>query len=236
MIIIPENKSISVAPQETFIVTYHRVVRSPDEETFQPRIPKKVDDFESTEEDLNETQFLNQQSSSEEIPIEYVADEGKENSQLIESEPNKSKPSEPKKYNANDFKTKVSAETKTLSSNESTSEKQKLPIYNPNPVIKYNNSFKKDPKVNSSFSDYNFKSDNSNSKVPSKFMLEKKKLKSDSDEVLMNITRNVKVNETHLMSDQPIATDSDLTHNTTDITEDDSLDGFLQNTSKSIDL
>jgi len=226
------TESIATKPQATFIsqsaaATYRRVERSPDEEAFQHRIPKKVDDLENTEEDLNETQFTSRQSSSEEVPTENADDE-KDTSEPLKDDQSKNKPSEPKKYNANDFKSKVNVETKTLASNDSASEKQKLPSYNPNPVVKYNNSFKKDSKLNSSLGDYNFKAENSNLKLPSKFILEKKKVKSDPGEVPRNFSNTSRLNETRLMSDQPVVTESDATHNSTDAS-DDAFDGFLQN-------
>ncbi|XP_054268610.1 uncharacterized protein LOC128990308 isoform X1 [Macrosteles quadrilineatus] len=202
-------------------VTYQRAKRSPDEETFQPRIPKKVEDYEITEDDFNDTQVTSQQTSSEEVSLDNE-DEAKETPQVIKDQKNKQ--NEPKKYNASEFK-KVAAEIKP--SNDSAGEKPKLPIYNPNPVIKYNNSFKKDSKLNSSV-DSSFKADSSNLKVPSKFM---RKVKGDVIEGPVNTTKVASLNETRLMSDQPVAieSESDAVNNSTDISDDETLDGLLQN-------
>lgn len=196
--------------------------RSTDDQTFQPLTSKVKKDIDTLNQ--NKSTLLSEQNDDKDVAglneknknYEASRDEGKsKNSKLQKSYLNYKNNSHSK-----------------IPSNESNNEKQKPNLF-VDQEFKYNNS-KKELKLSPDINDQILKSNPTYiAAVPGSYKLENRKTSQLTEFGTTTFTKTVspdviKINETHVMSDQPI----DTLHNATDLSNNDSSDIFSDNTSK----
>lgn len=198
--------------------------RSTDDQTFKPLTSKVKKDIDSLNQ--NKSALLSEQNEDGDA----VGSNEKNKSYEVNRDEGKSKHSKQQKT----YLISKTHSNSKIPSNESNIEKQKPNLF-VSQEFKSNNS-KKELKLSPDINDQIIKSNHTNLALPGSYKLENRKtpqLTEFGTTTFATVSPgDIKINETHVMSDQPI----DTVHNATDLSDDDSSDLFSDNTSKLFQL
>lgn len=198
--------------------------RSTDDQTFKPLTSKVKKDIDSLNQ--NKSALLSEQNEDGDA----VESNEKNKSYEVNRDEGKSKHSKQQKS----YLISKTHSNSKIPLNESNIEKQKPNLF-VSQEFKSNNS-KKELKLSPDINDQIIKSNLTNLAVPGSYKLENRKtpqLTEFGTTTFATVSPgDIKINETHVMSDQPI----DTVHNATDLSDDDSSDLFSDNTSKLFQL
>jgi len=224
---IEESLSLS-NPRE---IEYTRIKRS-DKEVFPP-IAHNVDPVLSNieVEDLPEATRQDDNKSS-------AASEGEVDPDIHKEEKKTKQNSKQHKYVEKELKNYSSNKGAVdgKHSNETLNEKQKNAFYGPQGYMLKYSSNKKETKTDAN--NHDFDSTLKNVSTPFISNEDSSELKPDehyNDASKVTKSEGEQLNETSLMSDQPMGGSQDLSHNTTNITDDDSFDDLPTNTTDVLD-